>query len=249
MKRHGLVGTSRVHRLCALWMGLVVVGWAAQSPAVAPDSADADLKITQRTAPRFPDRALIEGAGQGEVRALLQVDETGRLKDLMMVAYTRKDFADALDQAVREWRFSPERRDGKAVPAVMEIECRFGIQGVVYVDRKTPGDTFDSSLSLHYAFQPCTLRDLDQPVQAVVRPAPVYPQSWSKGGLHGRVELEFYVDPSGRARFPSVVSAAHPALAAQALAAVEQWQFEPPLRHGQPVLVRTSQVFEFAPTG
>ncbi|HET7537768.1 MAG TPA: energy transducer TonB, partial [Candidatus Didemnitutus sp.] len=202
MNLHGLVGFARAHRLCALWLGWAVIGCAAESRTVALQPGDADLQITQRTAPRFPDRALAEGVGKGQVRALLQVDEAGRLKDLLIVAYTTKEFADATESAIREWRFAPARRSGQPVPAIVEIECRFGIQGVVYVDRKNPGSSADELVGVRFVQQPFTLRDLDQPVKAVTQPAPVYPRSWGEQGLKGRVEVDFYVDADGRIRCP-----------------------------------------------
>lgn len=56
---------------------------------------------------------------------------------------------------------------------------------------------------------------------------------------HGeaRVELSLVIDDQGRVRFARVVAAEDEALAGPALAAVQQWRFEPPRRGGEPVAV------------
>ena len=62
--------------------------------------------------------------------------------------------------------------------------------------------------------------------------------------------MEFYIDPQGRVRIPSVsreTIEANPGLAAAAVTAVSQWQFAPPVSNGKPVLVVASQDFSFRP--
>ena len=74
---------------------------------------------------------------------------------------------------------------------------------------------------------------------------PVYPQEWSDRGIAGAATVEFFIDETGQARIPFVIAADQPLLGAAAVAAVMQWRFEPPLRNGNPVLVRAQQVFTF----
>jgi len=66
----------------------------------------------------------------------------------------------------------------------------------------------------------------------------------------GKVSVEFYIDETGRVRMPSVdleTNEAYEDLSATAIAAVGQWQFEPPTVKGRPVLVVAHQDFTFQP--
>jgi TonB family protein len=94
----------------------------------------------------------------------------------------------------------------------------------------------------HYIFQSFHLRDLDHiptPVEVV---APVAKLE----GAPRSVTVEFYIDEQGRVRMPAVDrEAADDTLAAAAVAAVEKWRFEPPVRKGRPVLVFAEQPFNF----
>jgi TonB family protein len=60
------------------------------------------------------------------------------------------------------------------------------------------------------------------------------------------VTVEFYIDQEGKVRVPAVAREdADDRLATVAVAAVEQWRFEPPMRDKQPVLVLAQQDFRF----
>jgi TonB family protein len=62
------------------------------------------------------------------------------------------------------------------------------------------------------------------------------------------VTVEFYIDEQGNVRMAAVPrESAGDIYAAAAVAAVEQWRFEPPLRKGRPVLVLAQQEFNFRP--
>jgi TonB family protein len=75
----------------------------------------------------------------------------------------------------------------------------------------------------------------------------VTPVANSDDQIHS-VTVEFYIDEQGNVRMAAVPrTSAGDAYAAAAVAAVEQWRFEPPLRRGQPVLVLAQQEFNFRP--
>jgi protein TonB len=62
----------------------------------------------------------------GMVKLQLYVDTSGRVANVILL---RSSGSAALDRAAREqaltWRFTPARRDGKAVPDIVEIEIEF----------------------------------------------------------------------------------------------------------------------------
>lgn len=232
----------------ALALSAAVLGAepAEENPATGREDL---VRITHLVKPEFPTVALAEGVGTGEARVMFEVDEFGQLGDLLVTAYTRKEFADATVAAVREWRFLPARKGGKPVRTVMTVEYEFGIQGMLFIDRKGPGG--DSGIGRHpgskYLFAPCGAAELDRRLQPLERMAPAFPQKLREEGHTGRVVVEFFIDGEGRARFPKVVTSVHPILAAAAVQAVKEWRFEPPRRRGQPALVRAVQAFDFTP--
>jgi TonB family protein len=74
------------------------------------------------------------------------------------------------------------------------------------------------------------------------------PPATKPGNEAHDVTVEFYIDEQGRVRMAAVPrEAADDIYSAAAVAAVEQWRFEPPLRKGKPVLVLVEQLFRFRP--
>ncbi|MBE35455.1 MAG: hypothetical protein CMI16_07860 [Opitutaceae bacterium] len=50
--------------------------------------------------------------------------------------------------------------------------------------------------------------------------------------------MEFYIDEAGHPELPRIVSSSEPAFGYSAVQAIAQWIFEPPLKDGQPVVVK-----------
>jgi TonB family protein len=120
---------------------------------------------------------------------------------------------------------------------------------VVVIDRK-PGLILASeqwTTEGRFAYQPCPAQQLDQPLKTVHVVKPVYPKELGDQGISGKVLIEFYVDEKGKTRMPTASRASNEVLAMIAIAAVEQWQFEPPTRKGKPILVCANQEFSFEP--
>jgi TonB family protein len=107
------------------------------------------------------------------------------------------------------------------------------------------------------AFSACMPRDLDRiptPIRIVQPALPAAPGRRSQGA---RVTVKFFIDDHGRVRLPRISSlsrAANEELAGSAMgdaavAAVSQWQFEPPLSRGKPTIVLVAQDFNFPAAG
>lgn len=229
---------------------IAVVFLATAGPAAGEDEL---LRIIHAPKPEYPARAMAEGLGAGEVRVLLEVDEEGRVDDLLVVAYTHQVFASALANKLEEWQFSPGRRGGQPVRTILTVDFGFrvGTEGMVFVDRKGPANNMARAgqpVGPRYAFEAAAAHELDQPLRPLARVAPAYPKALKDGGTGGKVMVEFHIDGDGRARFPHVVAPVHPVLDAAAVEAVKQWRFEPPRRKGRPALVRVTQAFDFVPT-
>lgn len=210
-----------------------------------PSARAAEAPTIDRTKdPVFPPGLRFEGVRTGEADLAISVDKTGALVDVLVTAYTRRQFADEAVRAVRAWRFSPDLSDGYPSGWVRELRINFAIEGirVAVEDLERPAHferTGDDDL---IEYRARSLKELDRiPAPRRIVP-PVAP-----AGHGGTVQVEFYIDEQGKVRAAGGRTGADPALVGAALAAVGQWEFEPPLRQGRPVLVRASQTFRFKP--
>ena len=69
---------------------------------------------------------------------------------------------------------------------------------------------------------------------------PQYTEQALQRGLQGTVALSFLVDQNGRTRDIKVIKTLDSGLDRNAIAAAEQWRFEPGTRNGRPIDVRTN---------
>lgn len=219
----------------------------AAVPAADTDTGTVPCRIHQRAGMAFPFRALSEGIVHGEAVLMLDVDRTGQLVDVLVTAYTRREFADSALEAVRQWKFTPARINNEPVGATITLNAQFEVNGVLAYVKPVGVSESATDLDESYAYRPYPLNALDRVPAAVVQPGPIYPKDWIAGGRKGTVTVEFFIDEKGRVRFPRVLSQADEYLGAAALDAVRQWRFAPPLRKGRAVLARVTQVFHFEP--
>lgn len=98
------------------------------APVTAAPMANGDAEpLAGNPLPDYPADVLQAGI-EGDVIARLQIDSSGHVVELSIVA--RQGTADArLDDAattaLRQWRFSPAMRDGQAVPSVVQVPVEF----------------------------------------------------------------------------------------------------------------------------
>jgi len=77
--------------------------------------------------PDYPHAMKQSGAG-GSVLVEFDVDPAGRVVRAEAIRYTGREFVEPAVRAVRNWRFEPGRRNGKAVPFRMAVPIEFGIE-------------------------------------------------------------------------------------------------------------------------
>ena len=228
-----------------LALGLMASAGQAQTLNPSPDRQG--VKIFQTVTPVFPRELPELGFFEGEARLAIAVDETGKLTDWLVIGYTHRRFAEESVDAVKQWKFEPAQVGGKPVSVQIELLINFATSGVVIsCDAGTSIQRFANALFKNReAFQPCTMRELDRiptPRNAV---SPAYGEDLAKKGVQGTVVVDFFIDETGALRMPAIQHADYDELASLAVAAMQQWKFEPPTRQGVPVLVRAKQVFHF----
>jgi TonB family protein len=212
------------------------------------------MKLIQTESPVFPHQALVLGLRNGEVRMAIQVDADGALTDYVVTAYSHPAFADAAVAAIKKWKYVPARIHGLTRSATADLNFKFEAEGVVVVDLTV----LTISELIHYrmvpnamAYSACTLGQLDRTPTPIKIVRPDYPEALARTSHGGHVVVEFYIDEQGRVRLPSVdrqTIEANGELAAAAVTAVEQWQFEPPTMNGKPVLTLAQQDIAFKPS-
>jgi TonB family protein len=223
------------------------------TPAVAQlSTAPADyvpLKIIQTEDAIFPLRLRNTVVMNGDAWVVIKVDHQDQLEDLLVSGYTRKEFADEAVRAIKSWKYETTRLRGEKWGTIREVHFIFSRSGVVisqsgydaqqnYMERLMPGGP---------SFRCCTLRELDRiPVPSKVV-SPGYPKELADQGVKGKVVVEFYIDETGKVRMPGALDWVNDTLANLAVTAVKQWEFEPPLHKGKPVLLQVRQEFNFEP--
>jgi len=230
----------------------IFCGSLAAVAQVAPPEYE-PMKAVQTDVPVFPQRVLTQGFKTGQVRVAVQIDDNGRLTDYLVTAYSNPALVDGAIASIKKWRFEPARIRGIPRSAKAEFTFNYEAEGVVLVDMSI--QTVAELLHLRIvpnslSFSACALGQLDRIPTPVKIVKPIYPEKLARSSRGGRVTVEFYIDEQGHVRLPSVdrqTIEANEELAALAVTAVEQWQFEPPLLRGRPVLALAQQDFNFKP--
>lgn len=129
------------------------------------------------------------------------------------------EFADAITQTVRRWKFAPARRAGQPIAAAVRVPCilRFIHDKKVY----------------------------DTPPRATRRVPPEYPESMRRSGLRANVTVYFTIDREGRVKNAFVARSLNHAFDQPALEAMKRWRFEPARLKGEPVESKFAQTFDF----
>ena len=237
---------------------LLAAGAAALAAAPAPPpSGDAPMKLIKTDLPGFPIVANAYGLRHGEATVAVAVDETGRLKDYLIIGYSHRVFADVSVAAVKHWRFEPLWIHGVPRGAVAILRFNFEIDGTIVklklVDDDLAAPFFHTIEPTAAGFEACRPRDLDRIPTPLKIVQPVSPPGVGQHGQAGQVTVKFYIDEQGRVRLPRISAEAHDpreeltvwAMADAAIEAVTQWQFEPPLSKGKPTIVLVEQDFAF----
>jgi len=170
--------------------------------------------------PRLLDVALVQikepkSAGPTEVfpdriaHADVRVDETGNVSE---VRNAPAGLEEVFSVAAKNWRFSPARRDGKAVAADMRVP---------FIVTTISENSSDGGKRV--------------PPRVTSQKRPVYPFAMRASNMRGDVLVDFIVDIEGRVRNAYVVRSLNPSFDDPALEAVRQWRFEPGVIGERPV--------------
>lgn len=93
-----------------------------------PGEVDIPAKILSQVSPEMPPRALREGVS-GFVALTIVVDPSGRVAavDVQTEDPAGFGFAKAAEKAVRQYRFSPAKKEGVSVPCYFKVPLKFNV--------------------------------------------------------------------------------------------------------------------------
>jgi len=214
-------------------------GAAFESARFDPDNA----------LPNFPGSLQLQGITRGDVLVALSISDEGRVADFLVLGCTQEALATTCREALPGWRFTPARLDGVPVPTQLTLKVSFSLEGAVVSGNALNHYFYDHLGSwgdgrlvyrLHHA------DEIDRVPALTNTLAPKYAREAAQQGVRGKVQVNFYIDETGRVRLPSVDAVPQPYLAEKAVAAVREWRFTPPTSNGKPVLVAASQEFDFS---
>jgi TonB family protein len=211
------------------------------------------VQIHQTEEASFPRALVAAGVKSGAASVAIAVDDTGHMTDYLVTGYTNPAFAERAVAAIQKWKFEPAEMRGSPRNSKADLTFRFEVEGVVVVTMTTTSymDIVHNRLAPgRDAYSVCTLAQLDRIPNPTKIVNPVYPNELARSSRGGHVLVEFYIDEQGRVRMPSVsreTIEANGELASIAITAVGQWQFDPPMYKGSPVLVLAQQDFSFKP--
>jgi TonB family protein len=174
---------------------------------------------------------------------IYNVDESGTVVSMEVVSSTQPELTQALQAMGEACHFGKAWKNNRSVGYQLHRRQDFGPwekfisfdhQTKQLVEQLRSGGTGLVSLA-----------DLDAKPRPLYQPGPVYPRSMRAAKTTGSAEIEFFIDPEGRAQLPRIVAASQPEFGWAAATAIQQWFFEVPKQHGKPVFVRLRISMEF----
>ncbi|MCF7689004.1 MAG: energy transducer TonB [Cephaloticoccus sp.] len=223
---------------------------ASNAPARTgvPAGSIEGIDIIETEPADFPRNLVNAGITHGWTNVIVGIDEHGELYDILVIGYSLPAFAQSAFAALHKWDFKPARINGKPVTTVIQLNFTFdhANNGVKVVTFQTLDFTHHmgntESEGVEKLFRLDELDQIPVPVHLV---SPAYSAEDMRRNAGKKVTVSFYIDESGNVRLPTLTYADDEEIARKALAAVAQWQFEPPAYRGKPVITKASQEFLF----
>lgn len=183
----------------------------------------------------------------GEVRVVINVDDSGKLVDWLPVSYSHPEYYRAAVDALKEWQYQPAQRAGEPIGVRQVLVFNFESRGQVV--SLTPMETVNALLgdTMNRSGVKCIYRggELDTPPQPIKQVQPLWVPAMATLPPGAGVMIDFYIDDTGHPRMATVSDYTDPTIAITAVRALEQWQFSVPTYRGRPVMTHAAQWFAF----
>lgn len=218
------------------------------NPTPPPKTIPAELRVEHYVEPTFPASLRNKSVAEGYAQVQLLIAADGTLLESFVSAFSRPEFAESAESALRNWSFLPAA-DPAGQPMRLNLRINFRREGMLIIqgDFHETINAFLGHKEPGQSVEVCKLRDLDTTPEPVNLVVPLYPAELKKQRIEGAAAISFFIDEKGLVRVPAVAGATRPEFAAAALAAVKQWTFAPPTRKGEVTRVLAMQEFNFTP--
>ncbi|WP_321475406.1 M56 family metallopeptidase [uncultured Paludibaculum sp.] len=189
----------------------------------------APLTVLANRGPEYPPLAL-QARIQGPVTVDVHVNAEGLVESAKAVD-GHPLLRIAAEDCVRNWRYSPQRANGKAVEADTQAVVNFHLPAVGGVEPARPaGTAVPTRISVGGNIQKQVLLSSAEPE---------YPPLAKQARIQGMVRFEVVLGRDGKVSNLKLVSG-HPLLVQSAVQAVRQYTYRPTLLNGEPVEVATT---------
>lgn len=201
---------------------VALLGLTATSLFASDDVADAKPTLSSppvplRTVMPVVSRSLT--ASPAEVQLLVLLNQYGYVTAAKVAKSTNPALDDACLDAIRQWRYKPAEKNGKAVTASFIQPFAFG------------NDSFDAASGI--TSRPKTRRQV----------TPTVPEALKH--VSGRVTVAVQLDNQGKVTNAEVASSTHEELNSATLDAIKQWVFAPAYINGKAVPSSVYVPFEY----
>lgn len=179
-----------------------------------------------------------------EVHAKVQVDETGKITDYVIVQASHPAMIAPAIRLLSRIQMEPAMQDGKPVPVVIDLEIPFSREKVA--TRSVAHDLmrFSEPEITDPLFTTTAPNQLDSRIE-VRRQGQIYAPG--DGSEKGEAVVEFYIDHEGNVRLPHVVSSSDEEAALAAVMTFKEFQFAPPRKGNKPTVVKVRMPYKWAP--
>ncbi len=210
-----------------------------------------EFEILRNKDPIFPNSLKARGLLEGSATFAIYINQFGELEDYLLLEADHIDFAKSVENVIPDWKFSVPRVDGESAAIASKIKVNFERgKGIVYerIGYDSIMPSFVSLAQYKDSYHVYTLDELD----SIPIPTHIEKPSFHIDMLEERevvnAVFQFYIDTEGNVRIPTLREAddrVDERLLVIAQNALLQWKFEPPLRHGRPVVAKAAQPFRF----
>lgn len=179
-------------------------------------------KISNQVTPELPENIKhVTGAAT----VAIHLNAEGLATEIAIQSATHDELRELCLDAVKQWKFTPAIKDGKAVPAT--IYAPFHFAGI--------------PMSKEELAKTAVVENRD--LKPIHQSFPTLPPDMEK--LSGKAEVQFLVDAKGYVSSAEIKNATDPKLGEIAKEAVLTWKFRPVIRNGVAVAAKVTQPFVF----
>ncbi len=189
--------------------------------------------LLSKVEPEYTEAARA-AALQGAVVLYIEVDPTGRANNIRVQRALGMGLDEMAIEAVRQWRFTPGKKDGQPVTVAATIEVNFRLPSAL-----SGGEAVVGSGAVFPIGSGVTPPRLLQKVE------PEYTEDARAAKYEGSVTLYVEVGPDGVPQKIEVKRGLGLGLDQKAVEAVSKWRFQPGMRFGVPVTVAATVEVRF----